>query len=205
MMKKTFIILVSAVLFLSFQAKAQLGVHIGYNFAKVSGIESTGFDEKYLANPSAGLFFEKDLIPLLNIRLGAAYSPKGYHLAVDDFYTKSSVNYLEIPVLAKVKLGPVYALGGVYGAYALNGKTKNHYEVLGILVDEEKDLDFDNEQIKRFDYGMKFGLGVQVGVGPLHVFAQGEYSFGLQNLNDGDGDELKNNVLGVSAGVLIGF
>jgi len=116
------------------------------------------------------------------------------------------LNYIEIPIQAKVKVSHFYALGGFYGAYAINGKAKSRTEILNIVYTTDDDLDFENEEIKKIDFGMKFGAGVQFGIGPVNIFAQGEYSFGLQNINDDkNGDELKNNVLAVSAGILIGF
>jgi len=202
-MKKNLFILIAAIFLLSIQSQAQIGLHVGYNFSKLSGITvPTGVDETYLSSFTAGAFYDKGLIPLLGVRIGLMYSPKGSHLESGDDYSKNILNYLELPVLAKVKLGPLYGLGGFYGAYALSGKSK--YSIAG--VEESEDLDFDANDIKRMDFGMKFGLGLQFGLGPVHIFAQGDYSFGLNNLNDsGIGNEIKNNVIGVSAGVLLGF
>ncbi len=189
-----------AVFAISYQANAQLGVKLGYNFAKQSGSELTGMSEKSLNNLMFGAFLEKDLIPLLDLRIGAEYSPKGTKYEGGGYYTQAKINYLEIPIQAKLKLGPVYALGGVYGAYALSGKSETD-----IPGQENSDIKFDNDY-KRLDYGMKFGAGFQTGLGPLHIFAQGEYSFGLADINDfGSGDAVKNNVISVSAGVVLGF
>ena len=201
-MKKITFILTAAIVMLAFQSKAQLGIHVGYNFAKITGMDiPSGVDNKFLANPSGGLFIEKDLIPLLDLRLGLMYSPKGQYLSEGDLSHKLVLNYLEIPVMAKVKFGPVYAIGGVYGGYTLNGKSI--VDMAGVKVEE--DIDFANDEIKRFDYGLKFGLGVQTGIKIVKIFAQADYSMGLQNLNDGEGDEMKNSVIGVSAGVILGF
>jgi hypothetical protein len=202
-MKRKIILLVGTFLFISFSIHAQLGLQIGYNMAKMIGAEvPVGASEKYLGNISGGAFFEKDIIPFLDIRIGVMYSPKGMRWEVDnDNSLKATLNYIEVPVLAKIKIGPVYALGGAYGAYALNGKSK--FTAAGI--ETKTDIDFDADEIKRFDYGLKFGLGAQAGLGPIHLFAQVEYTFGLQNINDGQGDEMKNSVIGASAGVLIGF
>ena len=196
-MKKIAFIFLAVMLIGSFQAKAQLGVKIGYNFAKMSGDVSDGYSEKSLNNVCFGAFFEKDLIPLLDIRAGVDFSPKGYREENGDMYNQAKINYLEIPVQIKLKVGPIYALGGVYGAYAMKGK----YETETVSVD----VDFDQMEMKRIDYGMKFGVGFQVGLGPLHAFAQGEYSFGLQNLNKTDGEDSKNKVICVSAGVVLAF
>lgn len=196
-MKKTFLVVLVAVFAISYQAKAQLGVKVGYNFAKQSGDVQDGYSDKSLNNVFFGAFMEKDIIPLLDIRIGAEFSPKGSRAENGDLFDEWKINYLEIPVQAKLKLGPVYALGGVYGAYALGGKYEDQ--------DGSADIDFDALELKRFDYGMKFGAGVQTGLGPLHIFAQAEYSFGLQNLSKMDGVDTKNTVLSVSAGLVIGF
>ncbi len=199
-MKKTLLVLFIAIFAISYQTKAQLGFKLGYNFAKQSGTDAPGMSEKSLNNLILGAFYEKDLIPLLGLRIGAEYSPKGTKFEGGGFYTQAKINYLEIPIQAKVKLGPVYALGGVYGAYALGGKYESD-----IPGQEDSDIKFDKDY-KRLDYGMKFGAGFQTGLGPLHVFAQGEYSFGLADINDsGAGDAIKNSVICVSAGVVLGF
>ncbi|MEN8121249.1 MAG: porin family protein [Bacteroidota bacterium] len=198
-MKKT-LLLVALSLLISFSAMAQIGVKAGLNLAKQTGNEVPTFTEKYLNSFHFGVFTHKDLIPLLKIRVGLEYSPKGTKWKNGDLYTQGTFNYLELPVLARVKLGPIYGLGGFYGAYALNGKTENN--ILGVTVSDE--MDFEAREMKKLDYGMKFGLGFQTGLGPLHVFAQVEYSFGLQNINSGAGDAMKNSVIGVSVGVLLG-
>lgn len=202
-MKKTLLVMFIAVFAISYQANAQLGVKVGYNFAKTSGDIEDGYSEKSLNNLHFGAFLEKDLIPLLDIRLGAEFSPKGSRVENGDYFDELKINYLEIPVQAKVKLGPIYALGGVYGAFALKGSYEFDDPLLGTGKDD--DINFDDYELKKFDYGMKFGAGVQVGLGPLHAFAQAEYSFGLQNLSKMDGVDVKNKVISVSAGVVLGF
>ena len=195
-------ILFVAIFSLSFVvvSNAQIGVRAGMNFAKTDGINLD--NEKFLTNFHLGAFMDKDIIPLLKLRFGLNYSPKGFKYDTDDDNNSQTVyNYLEIPILAKIKLGPLYALGGVYGAYALNGQTEG--VVAGVNVDGE--VDFDVSNISKSDYGMMFGIGMQVGLGPLHVFGQVDYSYGLKNLNEGIGDDIKNNVIGVSVGVLIGM
>ena len=200
-MKKT-LLLVALSLLVSFSSMAQIGIKAGMNFAKQSGDDLTGFSEKSLNNLNFGLFTHTDLITLLKLRVGLDYSPKGTKCENGDLYAQSTFNYLELPVLARVKLGPVYGLGGFYGAYALGGKNKT--KLSGSEVEEDIDFDQQGFELSKFDYGMKFGLGFQLGLGPIHAFAELDYSFGLQNLNTGAGDEVRNSVIGVSVGVLLG-
>ncbi len=188
---KKIILLVVAFFAVSFVSKAQFGIKAGMNFAQMSEANNT------VDNFQAGIFWDKDLIPLLKFRIGLDYSPKGGEYELLSSATASTkINYLELPVLAKVKLGPVYGLGGFYGAYAMNGKT-----TIGSL---EEDVDFD--YISHWDAGMKFGLGFQLKLGPVGAFVQGGYSFGFVNLNtSGLGEELKNtSVLSFSLGILLG-
>ena len=199
-MKIKVLLIVAVSLLLSVQAKAQLGVQIGQNFAKIDGSTVAGYDEKYLTNFSGGVYFDKDLIPLIDLRIGAFYSPKGSHFASGDYYNKTCLNYIEVPVQAKVKVGPVYALGGAYGAYALNG----NMDILNATSETSTEMNFESDQFRKEDYGLKFGLGFQVGLGPLHVFVQGDYSLGLLDIYDGDA-VYKNKNIGASAGVNIGF
>jgi len=200
-MKKIALIFLTAMLIGNFQANAQLGVKLGYNFAKMTGDVDAGYSEKSLNNLTLGAFLDKDLIPLLDLRLGVDYSPKGSRQENGNDFDQLQLNYLEIPIQAKIKLGPVYALGGVYGSFALKGR----YESEELGTSYSGDVDFDAMELKKFDYGMKFGAGFQVGLGPLHAFAQGEYSFGLLNLSKADGIDTKNKVISLSAGVIIGF
>jgi hypothetical protein len=199
-MKIKALLIVSVALLLSVQAKAQLGVQIGQNFAKIDGNTVASYDEEYLKNFTGGVYFDKDLIPLIDLRIGAFYSPKGSSYVSGDYYNNTCLNYIEVPVQAKVKVGPVYALGGAYGAYALNGS----FDVKNASSDTSTEMDFDTDQFRKEDFGLKFGIGFQIGLGPLHVFIEGDYSMGMLDIYNGDA-VYKNNNIGAFIGANIGF
>lgn len=210
MKTKTLIITLIAITF-TLQSNAQLGVQLGANFAKIegyspriAGVEISGLSEKYHSNISGGVYFDKDLIPLVDMRIGVMYSPKGALYANEDIFVQTGLNYIEVPIQAKIKAGPVYVLGGAYGAYALSGFEKNQIELGGILVESNNEINFDDSDYRKEDFGLKFGLGLQFGVGPLHIFVQGDYSMGLLDIFNGD-DVYTNKVLGATAGINIGF
>ncbi len=187
---KKITLLLALITIISVSSFAQFGIKAGMNFAKMTDADNS------INNFQAGVFWDKGFIPLLKFRIGLDYSPKGGSYDVVGVTTTDiNMNYLELPVLAKVKLGPVYGLGGFYGAYAMNGTTT----VIGV----ETDVNFDN--VSRWDAGMKFGLGAQFKLGPLGAFIQGGYSFGFVDLDKTGTDEMKNTgVLSFSVGVLLG-
>ncbi len=235
-MKKFLLLTLVALFAFNYQANAQIGVKLGYNFAKqtnetetLSDLKAAGIDLEYnkktLNSMSFGIFYDKDIIPLLDIRLGLEFSPKGTKTKNDKFDAeiKNKINYLEVPVLAKVKVGPVYALGGFYGAYAMNGKIDSKFKKIDDLIEkmggigevigekvksklkENKDMNFDDKGTKRMDYGVKFGAGFQMGLGPVHAFAQVEYSYGLANISNIEGINTHNSVLALTVGVILGM
>ena len=199
-MKIKVLLIVAVALLLSVQAKAQLGVQLGQTFSKIDGNTVANYDEKYFTSFTGGLYFDKDLIPLIDLRIGAFYSPKGSNYVSGDYYNKTILNYIEVPVQAKIKVGPVYALGGAYGAYALNGSI----DILNATTETSTEMDFDSDQFRKEDYGLKFGLGFQIGLGPIHIYIEGDYSMGLLDIYDGDA-VYKNNNIGAFIGASIGF
>ncbi len=213
-MKKFLLVTLVAVFAFSYNANAQIGVKLGYSFARQTGeaakMGTIKLDDykKSLGSFCAGVFFDKDIAPLIDLRLGLDYAPKGVKFEGDNLdIGDSKINYLEVPVLAKVKLGPVYGLGGVYAAYAMNGKYS--LNIPGMLGDKlkkiEGDYKFDDNDMKRMDFGLKFGAGLQVGLGPLHAFAQVEYSYGLSDISKVDNVSIHNSVLAITAGILLGM
>ncbi len=213
-MRKILLVTLIMVFALGYKANAQIGVKLGYSFARqtenVNKIEAIKLDDykKSLGSFCAGVFFDKDLIPLIDLRIGLDYAPKGSKFEGENLDIGDvKINYLEMPVLAKVKLGPVYGLGGVYAAYAMNGKYS--FDVPGRLGDAlekiEGDYKFDDNDMKRMDYGLKFGAGVQMGLGPLKAFVQAEYSYGLANISKVDGVSTHNSALALTAGILLGM
>jgi len=106
-MKKKALVFISAFLMLTIQSQAQLGLHLGYNFAKVSGVQvPSGMSEENLSNLSGGLFFDKDLIPLLDLRIGLMYSPKGTHFTQGGDYEK--MDYLVLFVRYDDRFGQLH-------------------------------------------------------------------------------------------------
>jgi hypothetical protein len=209
-MKSKICISILFALLVSSALQAQIGVNVGCNFAKIGGLETGDMNDVGLANFSGGLFYDKDILPNLYLRVGAMYSPKGSYLKYADhgysYYQKTFARYIEVPVQVKAKTGPFYALGGIYGAYAVNCNTKSGYK----LKSGYFPVNDDEINLKKIDFGFKIGAGYQYKAGPFNIFFQGDYSLGLLNIAKNNGDpesgqngKLRNKVFGLSAGMMI--
>ncbi len=161
-------------LLISSTSFAQLGIRAGVNIADqkfsfsnesvhsmLEGNSLTGFNLGlvYQLNPQkSGVGFETGLI----------LTQKGGTFAFDKDNVKESIikgynelNYLELPINLRLKLNlggvvSVFGTGGVYGAYALQGKTIFE-DALGDIVHAESFED----AMERLDYGYSFGGGVE--------------------------------------------
>ncbi len=112
---------------------------------------------------------------------------------------KNTLNYLELPINVLYRQsasGGFYGGVGPYVAYALNGK---YITQEGDEPEEKKDVDFDTDNIKRFDAGANFMVGYEL---PMGVTVGANYSLGFININDDKdaGIIAKNNYIGISVG-----
>jgi hypothetical protein len=112
------------------------------------------------------------------------FSTKGSRDEFDgiaDETVKFNLNYLDLPVLAVIKLGESAEIhAGAYASYLLNANIS--YE--GDLGNGGEDIDRDN--FKSYDYGLVGGFGLNFG--NLQVGAR--YNYGLVKLADSDAAEI---------------
>lgn len=178
-------------------ANAQrLGIKAGVSLAKGTyEYTNASFSTENLTGFHAGLIGEVPLSDNVFINTGALFSMKGTKLNVLGIGVDFSVNYVEIPLnLAyKYDLGPVKLFGqaGPYAGVGISAKMKGG--------GEEETLDFgsDSDQIKRIDYGVNFGAGVEIRKLILGV----NYGLGLANMSNDPDETVKNGVLSISAGL----
>ena len=160
----------------------------------------------------------------LNIGLGEMFSiqpelnfvQKGTKISYSGIDVEGNMilNYIELPVLAKVSFGSetvkAYVNAGPSLGLGLNGKLKVEGETADIKFgdgDEDNVLYLDNN----LDFGVQFGAGVGFGVGPGQLVIDARYGLGLSNLIDAtdgatkDDVKSKNRVLSFSVGYMIPF
>ena len=93
-----------------------------------------------------------------------------------------------------------FVLGaGPYLAYALSSEVKINYS--GMAQAEPAVFGWDENQIKRFDFGLHLSAGYELTSG---LMVSGYYSPGLANIINIPNATLKNTAFGISLGFLFG-
>lgn len=127
---------------------------------------------------------------------------------------RTSLNYIQVPVNAiyRVDFGFAGLLlqAGPYFGYALSGKfvsesIDDDLSGIGIIMPNERgefDIEFGsgNDEMRRFDFGVGFGAGLQFGA----LQAVLGYNIGLSDLTNLDNSTMKNNGLALTLTYLFG-
>jgi hypothetical protein len=140
---------------------------------------------------------------ILYIQKGANFSTTGTTTRIGN----TSVNYLELPVLAKINFGGesfrAYVNGGPSVAYALFGRTNQNGAVVNVTFGDDADVTFNN----RIDFGLQFGGGIGFKAGPGDILLDLRYGMGLSNLLNqpvaGTDTEAQNRVYALTLGYAI--
>lgn len=210
-------------LLLTQTATAQLGIKAGINLASLSEepAESSiqDFEEESILGFQAGLVAEIPVSEAFAIQPELLWVQKGgrrlYELAGSSYEQRVTYNYVQVPVLAKVKAGEtdgsglgLYFFGGPFVGYALDGKVEQDLTVAGVTTESEFDIEFDdNDNQRRIDWGATFGLGANLGA----LFIDLRYDLGINNMLDDDANNnndndpyLRTRGIGLTAGFVFG-
>jgi len=189
--------------FLSFSAAAQLsfGIKGGTNIAEYSFKENgTSIDQTSINGFTLGAVLEIGLGGNVFLQPEAVFIQKGSKLQVLNDDNKFNVNYLDIPVLLKIKLLNsnllnINLFGGPSFGLALNGEETQNGQTVEVNFGGENGL-------KRFDLGINAGGGVGVNLGSIGVFGDVRYLFGVSDISDDANREIKNKGLNLSVGLM---
>ncbi|GAB2552366.1 porin family protein [Rufibacter soli] len=168
-MKKLFFSL--AVIAASFTAQAQssFGIKGGVNYSNLSGDLK---DESRYNNKigfAGGLYFNAPVVgDFFSIQPEILYSNKGYKYDDNEQTTllgreyryegTSNFNYIDVPVLAKIKAGPLFLEAGPQVSYLINVNDKTKTYVDGKLQDRTVS-EKSKEGYSDFEVGYAAGVG----------------------------------------------
>ena len=182
----------------------KFGIQGGINLSKllIKDNDAT-YSDQFKSNLgfNAGVTLGIGLSKLIDIEAGAIVESRGYKVEEQGYVGKMNLLYADIPVLLKVgpALGPVKIFGaaGPYVGIGLVGKTTSEYD--GEKTSEDVTWGSNDENLKRIDYGAKFGIGAE-----LMKFTFGAYySLGLANLTNikENGSKVQNRGISVCVGL----
>lgn len=173
-------------------AEAQIGlrkgIKVGSNWANLTNIDVD--DTESLKALTFGFSLELKILNLLAVQADLLYSPKGVTVAGED----TKLNYFSVPVVLKKSFFPVgihpYILAGPEFSFLLTAKAAGE--------DIKKD-------IESGDTGIVIGGGVEFSLIGKSAYAEGRYSFGLNEIIKSDIpliEGAKNKVVQIYFGIL---
>lgn len=218
---KTTVILLSIILLSVFclNAYAQTyGIRAGLNLSNMHfKYGNTILSQDFKMNPGflLGPTADFPLSDYLSIETAALLSTKGFKTSDKETYQseiyeyKSTLNlvYVDIPIALKGRIGVsdntyLFLSAGPYVGIGISGKSKSESIYNGDKTSHEEEVkwgsDENNDMLKRPDFGLAFGGGVEIKSFQFGIF----YNLGLANISAYAEDEtkIKNRVLNISAG-----
>ena len=226
-MKK--IISVAMIICIFTNAHSQVYVQGGLNLANITKTKSGETqDNNLLTTFNAGVLGRFNLSTLFDLESGILLEGRGakantyFTNSTDDNYIKTKLNtlYLEVPLNLVVRLPlekttNIFFNAGPYAAIGIAGKSKTEAKLAGVTSNSSTDIKFSNDdpftsqqddaaynKIKRFDFGLNFGGGLDLGKVLLKV----NYGLGLTKINstesdNGADDKNKYRTLSISLGI----
>lgn len=141
------------------------GIRAGWQYSALYNNGNIVEDSDPLSSFYVGLFRENKLIPLLAIGTGIEYFQVGI-VDKENSNTNLRLHYISIPIDLRVKLGPVYALGGL----GLNFRVAEKWKVDGESFDPS-----DEVKSEVFDMPLFLGVGVKIAI----IRIEARYHWGM--------------------------
>lgn len=210
-MKKIAFLIIIAVCSLSQVHAQNFGVKAGYNYSTLSGETSSISTIEGLSGFYIGGLVELPISNMLSIQPELIFSRQGVdlrqglkNLSIRTDTSEIRLDYLNIPVMAKVNLGPIFLEGGVQFGFLVSKPKVDSY-IANVYLRNLLDKDSYNS----FDFGVGAGLGVKLN---QHFFVETRYTYSLTNVFDpndkhfkssliSDGDNFKNSVFSIGLGM----
>lgn len=219
-MKKVIIIALCTLVFTS--VKSQIYVQGGLNLANISNSNSGATDKnKMITTFNAGILGRSNSSGVLAVESGLLVDGRGAKVEGGSGSANYKVTfnplYLELPVNLVIRVpfgsaGNFFVNGGPYVAMGIAGKSKFEGQLGNISGSQTKDIKFTStdptaddqaySKLKRFDYGLNVGAGIDLNKILLKV----NYGYGLAKINSMQTNNNENNkdkyrTLSISLGI----
>lgn len=223
-MKKLLIIALCTGVFTT--AKSQVYIQGGVNLANISTSASGETQSNHMLTTfNAGILGRINIASPLAFETGLLIDGRGAKSkntsSGNNYYTaKFNPLYLEVPANLVLRLplqnnSNIFINGGPYIAMGIAGKSKIDGKVAGVDFHSSKNIKFTStdpneddqaySKLKRFDYGVNVGAGIDVGKILLKV----NYGLGLAKINstqtdNSTNDKNKYRTVSISLGIPLG-
>lgn len=207
-------------------ARSQVYLQGGVNLANVSTTASGQTqDNKTLTSFNAGILGRVNIAAPLAFETGLLVDGRGSKstntTSGDNYYTaKFNPLYLEVPANLVLRLplqssSNIFINAGPYIAMGIAGKSKVDGRVAGVEFHSSTDIQFTStdptaddqaySKLKRFDFGLNFGAGIDVG----KLLVKVNYGLGMAKINstqtnNSTDDKNKYRTLSLSLGIPLG-
>ena len=170
-------------------AQMSYGVKAGINYADVS------FDGDVASSGRVGLlaggFVTLPLCGWLAAQAEVIYTVKGTSVDIADIETDFIVDYVEVPLLARISFRKnMYVAGGPSMAFRVRARSRTDFGGSTEEIDVKDD-------VESFDLGVVGAVGIEFG---KWVF-DGRYTHGLSDLDPSEDAKTRNRVFSFSAGI----
>ncbi|MDO8835054.1 MAG: porin family protein [Vicinamibacterales bacterium] len=151
-----------------------------------------GIDVSQRVGFAGGAFLTLSLLPGFAIQPEVLYVQKGTELGVDgtDFSGSVNLDYIDVPVLARLSVGAggarVYFVGGPSFNFNLKAETEFNTETDDVTDD-----------VERYEISVVLGLGVEIG----KLLVEGRWMEGLKNVSTDLDVENKSRTFAIMAGI----
>lgn len=183
------------------QTRVRTGIKGGLSASTLQFNNIDLTDRKERIGFHAGLFTQIPVGSAFAIQPELLYSNKGassnYRALSQDSRASFNLNYVELPVLATIKLGNAAEIqAGPYVSYLLNSNVSNTGGILG-----NSSINLNADQFNRLDYGLAGGVNVYFGQLLLGLrYAQGLQPIANTTASRAVFDNAKNGVGYLSIG-----
>jgi Outer membrane protein beta-barrel domain len=202
-MKIQLLSIVSMICFCSVAAFAQvsIGVKGGANWSNVQSATKLPVNPNFksIQNYTAGIVLDIPLNRSFSVQPEVNYTTKGFGFSESrdlnvfnvplplGIKTQNNVNYIEMPLLLKYKLGndvaKAYIAAGPTFGYALNGEYVGTANVIVNVNAFKTAMNFSQLNYQRLDMGAALGIGGEVATGNTGaLFVEARYQHGLTTL-----------------------
>lgn len=207
MKKNLFFAALLAAGFMFSEAKAQtisVGPRLGVNFSNISTEED--LDTKMTTGIHGGVAVNIGLNDMFSIQPEILYTQKGYEVETTGEFLgypvkmeqDATLNYLQIPVLARLSFGDdtkFFVNAGPSFGFGMGGKAKTTTTFMGKESNEDTDIESGDMEM---DLGLMVGAGVGIKAGPGMLTLEGRYDHGFSAIFKDVPNETKNRTIGVS-------